>query len=104
MGTTNSTGRHEILVGLRVTDEVACQRYRDCMTPLLHEMGGEFRLDARTSEVLRGEAGINRVFVVSFPDAGVKEAYFSRPEYLACRDRHFDAAVEKTVIIASYDL
>jgi len=69
------TTRHEILVGLNVRDDAAYDRYRAAMTPLLEARGGFFRADYRVAEVLKGEdRAVNRVFVISFPGGGAKDA------------------------------
>lgn len=94
--------RHEILVGLHVTDEAGYARYREGMTPLLEACGGFFRYDFAVSRVLKGEnEQINRVFVISFPDEGTKDAFFSDEEYLRVREEHFEGAVEATEIIGA---
>jgi len=96
---------HEILVGLNVLDDAGYRRYREGMTPLLEACGGSFRYDFRVSEVLKSETGepINRLFVIVFPDITTKERFFSDPEYLAIRARHFEPAVREVTRIASYD-
>tara|TARA_R110000782_G_scaffold124058_4_gene215556 strand:+ start:6158 stop:6478 length:321 start_codon:yes stop_codon:yes gene_type:complete len=98
--------RHEIHVALRVTDEAGYRAYRDAMTPILESMGGFFRYDMRIAELLKGDApeAVNRAFIISFPDKPTRERFFSDPAYRAVRDRHFDASVSSTVIIAEYDL
>lgn len=96
-------GGYEILVGLRVVNEERYQAYRDGMTPILERMGGAFRYDMRIEEVIRGQEGLSRVFVVSFPDKATKEAFFADEAYLAVREEHFDpSVVETAVIIAEY--
>ena len=96
--------RHEILVGLHVTDEAAYARYREGMTPLLTACGGFFRYDFAVSRVLKGDnERINRVFVISFADEGTKDAFFSDAEYLRVREAHFEGAVELTEILARFE-
>lgn len=88
--------RHEILIGLHVTDDAGYTRYRAGMTPLLEAMGGFFRVDYRVSEQLQpmSDTPHNRVFILSFPDRATKEAFFSDPDYLAVRAEHFEPAVD----------
>ena len=95
---------HESLVALEVTDDAGYQAYRDGMTPILEGYGGRFRWDFRVSEVLHhdGEERVNRVFILSFPDAATKEAFFSDPDYLAVRAEHFDRSVTAVARIAEY--
>lgn len=95
---------YETLVGLEVTDEDGYQRYRDGMTPILTSHGGRFRWDFRISEVLKGEREepLNRLFVLSFPDAEAKEAFFSDPDYLEVRAEFFDRSVGAVARIAEY--
>ena len=99
------TNRHEILVGLHVNDEAGYQRYRDGMTPLLHACGGSFRYDFQGGEMLAGKSDkpLNRVFLISFPDAATKDAFFSDPAYLAVRAQHFDGSVDCVERIAEFD-
>lgn len=103
MSTARTT--HEVLVGLQVSDEAGYRRYREGMTPLLKACGGSFRYDFRVSEVLRSETPepINRLFVIAFPSREVKEQFFSNPEYLAIRARHFDSSVEAVTRMAAFD-
>jgi uncharacterized protein (DUF1330 family) len=96
--------RHEILVGLHVTDDESYDRYRAAMTPLLEARGGFFRVDYRVAEVLKGEEGVNRVFIISFPDEATKDAFFADPAYVAARAEHFEPAVAGGDIIAAYDV
>ena len=100
----STSNRHEILVGLHVTDDAGYQRYRDGMTPLLDACGGSFRYDFRVSEMLQGKAEkpINRLFLMSFPDEKTKTAFFSDPAYLAVRGEHFDGAVDVVERIAEF--
>lgn len=97
---------HENLVGLHVTDESSYQRYREHMTPILSRYGGGFRYDFKIAETLRSAtpAVINRVFVISFPDAAAKVAFFADPEYLAVRERYFAPAVAAVTIMAEFDV
>ena len=96
----------ETLVGLHVVDEIGYQAYRDEMTPILESYGGGFGYDFKISEVLKSktEAPINRVFTISFPDRGARDAFFSHDDYLHIRKRHFESAVTHTTIMASCQL
>lgn len=95
--------RHEILVGLHVTDDESYGRYRAAMTPLLEARGGFFRCDFRVSEVLTGAGEhVNRVFVISFPDERARDGFFTDPAYLKIRGEHFEGAVGGVDIIAGY--
>ena len=97
--------RHEILVGLHVTDEESYTNYRAAMTPLLEAAGGEFRYDFTIDKMLKGSATppINRLFVISFPDEVTKESFFGDPRYVAAKQEHFESAVEMVDIIATYE-
>lgn len=101
---TNGT-RYELVVALRVTDEAGYQRYRDGMTPILEEHGGYFRHDFRVAEVLRGERDdVNRVFILSFPDADARTAFFANARYLKVRRELFEPSVEGgSSILAEYE-
>ena len=93
--------RREILVGLDVADDDAYARYRARMTPLLEARGGCFRLDLRVGELLAGPEGINRVFIISFPDEQAMRAFFDDPGYARIRVEHFDPAVRATHILGT---
>jgi uncharacterized protein (DUF1330 family) len=72
---------YDQLVALNVTDEAGYRQYREQMTPLLHEHGGDFRADFRIAEVLKAEAShpISRVFVISFPSREAHGRFFADP-------------------------
>lgn len=95
----------ETLVALNVVDDEAYQAYRDQMMPILHRYGGGFGYDFRVSEVLRSEtdAPINRVFTIHFPDEATKDAFFSNPEYLEIKQRHFQTSVTDITLVATYE-
>jgi uncharacterized protein (DUF1330 family) len=100
-----SVRRHEILVGLHVTDSESYSTYRAAMTPLLEAVGGSFRYDFSIAETLAGVTvpPINRLFVISFPDEATKDAFFTDPDYLAAKKEHFEASVDKVDIMAEYE-
>ncbi|MEX0829684.1 MAG: DUF1330 domain-containing protein [Nitrospirales bacterium] len=95
----------EMLVGLHVVDEEAYQSYRNEITPILENYGGGFGYDFKVSEVLKSQTKdpINRVFTISFPDQGSKDAFFSNAKYLAIRQQHFEKSVTDTTVIATYE-
>jgi uncharacterized protein (DUF1330 family) len=95
----------ETLVALNVVDDEEYQAYRDQMMPILHRYGGGFGYDFRVSEVLRSEtdAPINRVFTIHFPDEATKDAFFSNPEYLEIKQRHFQTSVTDITLVATYE-
>src|SRR3954465_12365536 len=86
---------HVRVFGAQVDDEATYRRYREAMTPLLHERGGAFRYDFVVSRVLISETAspINRVFMIRFPDPATAEALFADPRYLAVRRALFDPSV-----------
>jgi len=92
-------------MGLDVQDNEGYTRYRGAMAPILTRYGGRFRYDFRIAEVLATEAShpINRVFVLSFPDVGTREAFFRDPEYLAVRHTYYEPAVGNATPIAGYE-
>jgi len=97
--------RHEILVGLRVTDEAGYGRYRAAMTPILGRYGGMFRYDFVVSRVLAGERrAINRVFVISFPDEPARHAFFADEAYVQVRTEHFASSADSAEVIAAFDV
>lgn len=94
----------ENLVGLCVIDNHAYGEYRRLMTPLLERLGGGFRYDFVVTQTLRPSgSAINRVFVIHFPDAAAKAAFFSDPEYLAIKERYFAPAVLERKLLAEYE-
>lgn len=95
----------EMLVGLNVTNDNSYQSYRDEMTPILKEFGGEFGYDFKISKVLKSqtEAPINRVFTIYFPSENSMNEFFSNEEYLKIKKRYFEGAVSETTIIATYE-
>ncbi len=97
--------RHEILVGLHVTDDESYTNYRAAMTPLLEAAGGLFRYDFTIERMLKGTADppINRLFVISFPDELTKEVFFADAKYLAAKQEFFESAVDMVDIIATYE-
>ncbi|MFT5733113.1 MAG: hypothetical protein ACJA2W_003861 [Planctomycetota bacterium] len=101
----SNTTRHEILVGLHVTDNESYSNYRAVMTPLLNAVHGSFRYDFTIAEALVDDSSpaINRLFVISFPDQAAKEALFADPTYLAAKAKHFDSAVDMVNIMATYE-
>jgi uncharacterized protein (DUF1330 family) len=96
---------HENLIGLHVTDDASYARYREHMTPILTGYGGGFRYDFQIAETLQSAtpAAINRVFVICFPDAAAKRAFFADPAYLAVRARYFTPAVAAVTVLTEYD-
>jgi len=95
----------EMMVGLSVKDDDVYTQYRAAMKPLLELHGGGFRYDFKVSEVLKNEEGrpINRVFAIYFKDKEQMEKFFSHPDYLVIKARFFEASVEATTIISSYE-
>ncbi|KYG03476.1 hypothetical protein BE18_14400, partial [Sorangium cellulosum] len=82
--------QHVLLVGLQIADEASYARYRAGMTPILSSYGGAFGHDFVVARVLKGEAGINRVFTLLFPDRAARERFFADAQYLAVRAELFE--------------
>ncbi len=101
---TENTTREEVLVGLNVLDDELYRRYREAMTPILERHGGFFRHDFRVAEVLRTQVQheVNRLFVISFPNAEARRRFFENEEYLAARRDYFDPSVGDHTILAEY--
>jgi uncharacterized protein (DUF1330 family) len=95
--------RHETLVGLHVTDQDGYANYRAAMTPLLEAVGGFFRYDFTIDQMLQGESdpAINRLFLISFPDAATETAFFADPAYVAAKKQFFEPAVGKVNILGT---
>ena len=96
----------EILVGLRVTDEIGYADYRAHMMPLLTEHGGNFGVDVRVAEVLKNPGGepFNRLFTIRFPSLAAYDALFADPRYLAVRQRFFEPSVAYTTRFGRYQV
>jgi uncharacterized protein (DUF1330 family) len=96
---------HENVVGVQVTDTAGYAAYREAMKPILARYGGGFRYDFEVAGVLIPTDGpaLNRVFVIYFRDRAAKEAFFSDPEYLNIRRRHFEPSVANVIRISEYD-
>lgn len=97
--------RHEVLVGLHVVDHDSYAAYRAAMTPILEAAGGYFRCDFTVDRVLKGptDPPINRLFVISFPGEREKDAFFADPEYVAAREEHFEPAVTRVEVLATFE-
>ncbi|MFT4515399.1 MAG: hypothetical protein ACI89X_003058 [Planctomycetota bacterium] len=95
--------RHETLVGLHVTDHNSYAQYRAVMTPLLEAVGGFFRYDFTIDAMLQGDSdpAINRLFLISFPDAATETAFFADPAYVAARNEFFESAVGMVNILGT---
>ena len=96
---------YENLVGLNVIDEKEYQQYRTAMIPILKSFGGDFGYDFKVSDVLlsQTENEINRVFTICFPNKDAREKFFSDPEYIKVKKRHFENSVASTTIISGYE-
>ena len=95
---------YEMIVGLQVKNDEVYSSYRAAMRPILENVGGGFRYDFKTSEVLINEEGrpINRVFAIYFEDEKKMKEFFSDPEYLKVKQKYFETSVEATTIISEY--
>ena len=93
---------YQMVVGLHVADQEMYSRYRKEMRPLLAAEGGSFQYDFEVNRSLVNSAGhpINRVFVLTFPDAQAKERFFADSRYRAIRADLFENAVHGTTVIA----
>ena len=96
--------RHATLMGLEVTNAAGYARYRAGMTPILETFGGRFEHDFVVAEVLHSSAGkrINRVFVLSFPDADARARFFADPAYRRVRAEHFEPSVAQSSVLATF--
>ena len=95
----------EMMVGLYVKQNDIYTQYRAAMRPLLEQHGGGFRYDFKVAEVLKNEEGrpINRVFAIYFKDKQNMEKFFSHPDYLVIKAKYFEASVEATTILSTYE-
>jgi len=96
--------RFVLLMALVVGDEEGYARYREHMLPILAAYGGAFGCDFRVSEVLRGaDAGVNRVFTLSFPDRSHRERFFADERYQRIRAEHFAPSVIAASVLGEYE-
>jgi hypothetical protein len=74
------------------------------INPLLDCFGGSFRYDFDIDRTLTNcaEHGINRVFVLAFPDAEAKKRFFADSRSREIQARLFNPSVIGTTIIAQY--
>lgn len=93
------------LVGVQITDQDGYKRYRDAMTPLMHAAGGRFGIDVEVSRNLSpaGDAPINRLFTIHFPDEDALNAFFGSEAYQSVRAEHFNPSVSGSTIYGIYD-
>lgn len=95
----------ERIMGINVIDDQEYQRYRVAMLPILKTYGGDFGFDFRVSEVLlsKTDDDINRVFTLEFPSKKVMDNFFSSPDYIAVRDKHFNHSVKSKTVISMHE-
>ncbi|WP_437314034.1 DUF1330 domain-containing protein [Sorangium sp. So ce385] len=94
---------HVLLMGLEVTDEAAYASYRARMTPILSSYGGAFGHDFVVARVLKGDARINRVFTLVFPDRATRERFFADAQYRAVRAELFEKAVAAALVLGELE-
>ncbi len=96
---------YEILVGLKVTDDLTYQAYRDAIAPILVKYEGRFCYDFSVDKVLRSEKSedINRVFTLNFPSQVRQKSFFSDDAYLAVKTKYFEASVAQAHILAAFN-
>jgi uncharacterized protein (DUF1330 family) len=99
------TMAYDMLIALTVSDDASYARYRQAISPFLARHEARFRYDFRVSDLLstEGDASINRVFVLSFPDRMRKDAFWGDPEYLATKARLFERCVQTFTLIGEYE-
>ena len=95
----------ERIMGINVIDDQEYQRYRAAMLPMLRACGGDFGFDFRVSEVLlsKTDDDINRVFTLEFPSKQVMDDFFSSPDYIVVRDKHFKNSVKSKTVISMHE-
>ena len=105
-GKERSPGMYEMFVAMNVTDAGKYALYRTEMMPILEKFGGGFRYDCIVSEVLRSAAPhpITRIFSIFFQDEAASRAFFSDPDYLAVKTRHYEASVDGFTVLAEHNV
>lgn len=98
-------GEYVVWFGLALRDPAGYAEYRRRMLPVLERYGGHFEYDFNVSEVLRqpGQAPIERVFSIVFPDRKARETFFSDADYRAIRAAHFEPSVSAVTPLASFE-
>lgn len=96
----------QTLVALEVLDEDEYQKYRDAMSPILHEHGGQFVVDVKLASVMKipKQGLVNRLFTIEFPSLERLEAFFCNPEYLTVRKRHFENSVGNVISLGKFQV
>lgn len=95
----------ERIMGIYVTDDDEYQNYREGMLPILHSFGGSFGFDFKVSEVLKSKTNdpINRVFTLEFSNRQVMEEFFSNPNYIEVKNKHFKNSVQSVTTISMHE-
>lgn len=95
----------EILVALKITDEVMYQDYRAAMEPILVHYGGLFCYDFKVSDVLKAQKNedVNRIFTLNFPSKEKKDSFFSDEAYQVVKAQYFENSVAQVHILAAYE-
>ena len=94
------------IMGIHVNDNTEYQLYRDAMRPILTLFGGTFGYDFKISEVLlsKTDSKINRVFTIDFPSESKMNDFFSNPDYIRVKEKHFNKSVSSTTIIGMHEV
>lgn len=97
--------RIDTFVGLHVTDDASYREYRDGVKPLLEAHGGTLHDDCRIEESRRAvEHPMNRLFIISFPDANAKRAFFENESFRQMHARYFDPERQGITTVAHYEM
>ena len=96
---------YERIMGIHINNDKEYQKYRQVMMPILNSFGGSFGFDFKIAEVLISKTNdeINRVFTIEFPNKQMMEDFFSDPEYLAAKKRHFNNSVSSITLISLHE-
>jgi uncharacterized protein (DUF1330 family) len=79
-----------LLASIEVTDAAAFEQYRAQVPALIAAYGGRYLVRGGAVERLEGNAALNRMVIVEFPDMARLKAFYQSDEYqplLAMRKR-----------------
>jgi uncharacterized protein (DUF1330 family) len=79
-----------ILASVEITDPAAYEEYRKLVPAVIAAHGGRYLARGGAVERLEGEAPVNRLVIVEFPDMARLKAFYHSAEYrplLAIRQR-----------------
>ena len=81
-----------VIATIKVTDPAQYDEYRRLAGVATAKYGGRFLARGGNFAVLEGEADVNRVVIVEYPDLETARRFYDSPEYRAAREARANAA------------